>query len=152
VDDVVILSGALREPLFAVVERKKTFPAQVLSDGTLRFAAIAAAFFQSAMPAVLTLEEIEKGIHPSRLRLLVELLRSQTRRLNCQVIATTHSPDVLNWLSEEDLRSTFVAVRDADRGSSSIRAIGDLEELEGALRSNANLAELFSEGWLENIA
>jgi predicted ATPase len=152
VDDVVVLSGALREPLFAVVEGKKTFPAQVLSDGTLRFAAIAAAFFQTAMPSVLTLEEIEKGIHPNRLRLLVELLRSQTKRLKNQVIATTHSPDVLNWLSEEDLQSTFVSVRDSERGASSIRALGDLEGLGDALKSNANLAELFSEGWLENAS
>jgi energy-coupling factor transporter ATP-binding protein EcfA2 len=152
VDDVVVLPGALREPLFAVVEGNKTFPAQVLSDGTLRFAAITAAFFQHAMPAVLTLEEIEKGIHPNRLRLLVELLRSQTKRLDSQVIATTHSPDILNWLSEEDLKSTFVSVRDGERGCSSIRAIGALPELADALKSNASLAELFSEGWLESIA
>jgi energy-coupling factor transporter ATP-binding protein EcfA2 len=152
VDDVVVLPGALKEPLFAVVEGNKKFPAQVLSDGTLRFAAITAAFFQHAMPAVLTLEEIEKGIHPSRLRLLVELLRSQTKRLDSQVIATTHSPDILNWLSEEDLRSTFVSVRDGERGCSSIRAIGALPELADALKSNASLAELFSEGWLESIA
>jgi energy-coupling factor transporter ATP-binding protein EcfA2 len=152
VDDVVVLEGALREPLFAVVEGNKTFPAQVLSDGTLRFAAIAAAFFQRAMPAVLTLEEIEKGIHPNRLRLLVELLRSQTKRLDSQVIATTHSPDILNWLSEEDLKSTFVSVRDGERGCSSIRAIGALPELADARKSNTSLAELFSEGWLESIA
>ena len=48
-------------------------PADVLSGGTLRFAAIAAAFFQPSLPRTLILEEIEDGLHPTRLRLLVEL-------------------------------------------------------------------------------
>ena len=152
VDDVTVLKGALSEPLFAVVEGDKTFPAQVLSDGTLRFAAITAAFFQESMPAVLTLEEIEKGVHPNRLRLLVELLRSQTARLGNQVIATTHSPDVLAWLSEADLKSTFVSTRQTGDGASRIQAIGDMQAIQAVLKDNANLAELFSEGWLESVA
>jgi energy-coupling factor transporter ATP-binding protein EcfA2 len=152
VDDVIVLSGAVKEPLFAVKEGGKVFPAQVLSDGTLRFAAIAAAFFQKSMPSVLTLEEIEKGIHPNRLRLLVELLRSQTARLHNQVIATTHSPDVLSWLSEIDLQSTFVSVRNEFRGCSAIRALGGMEQVKTALRGNADISELFSEGWLESVS
>ncbi len=151
VDDILVLRGALREPLFAVVEGGKTFPAQVLSDGTLRFAAIAAAFFQQSMPAVLTLEEIEKGVHPNRLRLLVELLRSQTNRVGNQVIATTHSPDVLGWLTEDDLNSTFVATRQTSDGATNIRALGDIEGARDILRNNGSLAELFSEGWLESV-
>ena len=59
-------------------ERGREWPAPTLSDGTLRFAAIAAAFFQLDMPGIITIEEIENGIHASRLRLLVELMRSQT--------------------------------------------------------------------------
>jgi predicted ATPase len=152
VDDVLVLEGALKEPLFAVKEGGKTFPAQVLSDGTLRFAAIAAAFFQDSIPAVLTLEEIEKGIHPNRLRLLVELLRSQTMRLGNQVIATTHSPDVLGWLNEKDLNSTFVTTRQNPDGSSMIRAVGDLDAVKRVLKLDGNLPELFSEGWLESVA
>lgn len=151
VDDVKILHGALREPLFAVTEHGETFPAPVLSDGTLRFAAIAAAFFQQSMPALLTIEEIEKGVHPSRLRLLVELLRSQTKRLGTQVIATTHSPDVLDWLDDEDLRYTFVAARDADSGISRILPVDQLLKERGVRRETTRLSSLFSEGWLESV-
>ena len=152
VDDVLVLTGALKEPLFAVIESGKTFPAQVLSDGTLRFAAITAAFFQESMPAVMTLEEIEKGVHPNRLRLLVELLRSQTSRLGNQVIATTHSPDVIGWLTEADLASTFVATRQTEDGASTIRSVGEMESVKTVLEENASLADLFSEGWLESVA
>jgi predicted ATPase len=152
VDDVTVLRGALQEPLFAVKEGGKEFPAQVLSDGTLRFAAIAAAFFQESMPSVLTLEEIEKGIHPRRLRLLVELLRSQTKRLGNQVIATTHSPEILDWLSREDLKSTFVSLRDIETGASTIKSVAGMTGLDEAIHSDATLSELFSEGWLESVA
>jgi hypothetical protein len=95
VDDVLVLEGALGEPLFALKERNVEYPAPVLPDGTLRFAAIAAAFFQPDMPDLITIEEIENGIHPTRLRLLVELLKTQSIQTGRQIIATTHSPVVL---------------------------------------------------------
>lgn len=44
--EIRILHGALGEPLFSLRRDGVDFPAPVLSDGTLRFAAIAAAFFQ----------------------------------------------------------------------------------------------------------
>jgi predicted ATPase len=64
----------------------------VLSDGTLRFAAIVAAFFQPVRPGTLLIEELEKGLHPTGLRLLVELLKSQAGNGISQVMATSHSP------------------------------------------------------------
>ena len=51
VDDVKTLSGAVGEPLFALSEGGQDFPAPVLSDGTLRFAALAASFFNIRRPA-----------------------------------------------------------------------------------------------------
>jgi predicted ATPase len=71
VEDVITLTGAIGEPLFALREGGREFPAPVLSDGTLRFAALAASSFQPDMPKVLAIEEIENGIHGSRLRLLM---------------------------------------------------------------------------------
>ena len=57
------------EPLFVLRENGREFPAAILSDGTLRFAALTAAFFQPDMPDLITIEEIENGIHASRARL-----------------------------------------------------------------------------------
>ena len=85
-----VLSGAVGEPLFMLREGGQQFPAPALSDGTLRFATIAAAFFQPDMPRLMTMEEIENGVHASRLRLLVELLRSQAETRDTQIVATTH--------------------------------------------------------------
>ena len=147
-DDATILEGALGEPLFALQEGNETFPAPILSDGTLRFAAITAAFFQPDMPGIITIEEIENGIHPSRLRLLLELLKSQTRGTGPQVFATTHSPVVLAWLDEEDYKTTFRCRRDAESGASIITPLSEIPHLIDLVRKQP-IGELFTEGWLE---
>ncbi|PWU11894.1 MAG: hypothetical protein C5B50_22460 [Verrucomicrobia bacterium] len=148
IEDVLTLSGALGEPLFALKEQGKEFPAPVLSDGTLRFAAIAAAFLQPDMPGILTIEEIEKGIHDSRLRLVLELLKSQSRRGEVQVMATTHSRSVLNWLEEEDFRKTFHCHRDTETGESRIVPLSEVPHFNEAVRGTP-LPDLFAENWLE---
>jgi predicted ATPase len=148
-EDVKVLRGALDEPLFALTERGEDYPAPILSDGTLRFAAIAAAFFQPDMPDILTIEEIENGIHPTRLRLLVELLKSQSQMSDRQVMATTHSPVVLSWLKEEDYANTFFCVRDGESGASIIRPLSEVPDLIEIIHSRQPIGELFSEGWLE---
>lgn len=147
VDDVVVLSGALGEPLFALKEQGMDYPAPILSDGTLRFAAITAAFFQPDMPDVITIEEIENGIHPTRLRLLVELLKTQARQ-GRQVMATTHSPIVLEWLREEDYTTTYLCTRDSDTNASDIRPLSKVPRFLELAKSQ-DLGELFAEGWME---
>lgn len=146
-DDVSVLQGALGEPLFAIKEKGIDIPAQILSDGTLRFAAITAAFFQPDMPDVLTIEEIENGIHPSRLRLLVELLKSQAAT-KTQIIATTHSPVLLAWLKESDYPSTFFCKRNEETGASEIKPLSEIPKFAG-LAAKQPIGELFAEGWLE---
>ena len=148
VDDVGVRQGAMGEPLFVLKENGREFPAAILSDGTLRFAALAAAFFQPDMPDLMTIEEIENGIHASRARLLLELLRSQSAAASTQVVATTHSAAVLDWLEEEDYRTTFVCRRDEETGESRIRALADVPRFIDVVKRKP-VSELLSEGWLE---
>lgn len=148
VDDVLVLEGALGEPLFALKERGEEYPAPVLSDGTLRFAAIAAAFFQPDMPELLTIEEIENGIHPTRLRLLVELLKTQAAKTGRQIVATTHSPMVLAWLNDEDYETTFFCKRDEKTGESIIKPLTAIPHFIDTVKRQP-LGDLFAEGWLE---
>jgi predicted ATPase len=149
VEDVDTLPGAVQEPLFALRERGNTFPATVLSDGTLRFAAIAAAFFQPDIPGLMTIEEIENGIHASRLRLLVELLRSQSAQGKAQVLATTHSPIVLAWLKPEEFAHTFFCKRDEETGESRILPLTEVPRFKEVV-SKTPIGDLFAEGWLES--
>jgi len=129
-------------------EGGREFPAPVLSDGTLRFAAIAAAFFQPDMPALLTIEEIENGIHASRLRLLVELLCNRALRRQTQLFVTTHSPLVLEWLSEQDYAHTFLCKRDEKSGESRILPLTEIPRFNDIVKKQP-IGDLFVEGWME---
>jgi energy-coupling factor transporter ATP-binding protein EcfA2 len=148
VSDVGTLSGAVGEPMFMLREGERDYPAPVLSDGTLRFAAITAAFFQPDMPAVLTIEEIENGIHAHRVRLLVELLRSQAASGGTQVMATTHSPIVLSWLQPAEYETTFFCRRDEGTGESHICPLPQIPQFNEVV-ARQPISDLFSEGWLE---
>lgn len=148
VDDVAVVRGALNEAMFAIVEHGRRFPAPVLSDGTLRFAAIAASFFQRGMPGVMTIEEIEKGLHPSRVRAMVEMLRANGGNYT-QIMATTHSPTVVAWLEPDECETTFVFARNPDTGESTITRLVDIEGFKRIV-ADQELADLFVEGWMES--
>lgn len=148
VEDVGTLEGAEGDTLFMLRENGRKFSARALSEGTLRFAAITAAFFQPDMPGIMTIEEIESGIHPSRLRLLVELLRSRTGHGETQIFATTHSPATLAWLQEADYQTTFVCKRDDETGESTIRPLTEVPHFK-EVAEKCPPSELFAEGWLE---
>jgi len=148
VDDLGTLSGAVGEPLFMLKEGGREFPAPVLSDGTLRFAAITASLFQPDMPVVMTIEEIENGIHASRLRLLVELLRNRAGEGPAQIMVTTHSPIVLAWLKPEEYAHTFFCKRDESSGESQICPLDQVPKFKETI-SKQPISDLFAEGWLE---
>ena len=148
-DEVKILTGAMKDPLFAFRLRGTDYPAPMLSDGTLRFAAIAAAFFQPDPPKILLLEEIEEGLHPTRLQLLVELLKSQTGHGVEQVIATSHSPYAIAWLKEEDYKYVFLCTKNEETGATSITPFSEVPDLVELARTQS-IADLFAEGWMEN--
>ncbi len=148
-DDIEILPGAASDWLFALRKDGLVYPAPVLSDGTLRFAAIAAAFFQLALPHTLVLEEIEEGLHPTRLQLLVELLKSQAGNGIEQVFATSHSPYAIAWLKEEDYKYVFLCTKNEDTGATSITPFSEVPRLVELARTQS-IADLFAEGWMEN--
>ena len=147
IEDVGTISGAVGEPLFMLKEGGREYPAPVLSDGTLRFAAITAAFFQPEMPGLLTIEEIENGIHANRLRLLVELLRTRSAEGQTQLLATSHSPIILAWLNRQEYATTFFCKRD-ESGESQIRPLTEIPDFNDVIKKQP-ISDLFSEGWLE---
>jgi len=151
VDDVGTLAGAVGEPMFMLRENGREFPAPILSDGTLRFAAITSAFFQPELPGVMMIEEIENGIHPSRLQLLMDLLRSRSGHGRTQIVATTHSPLALDWLQEEEYATTFLCRRDEATGESSILPLTEVPRFMDVAK-NHPVSELLSEGWLETVS
>ena len=130
------------------------------SDGTLRFLALLAALLtadESPLAALAhpdraglyVLEEIESGIHPSRLRLLVDLIESQTAKGHMQVLATTHSPALLAMASDETFEHTSVVCRRPDTNDAVIRPVAELPDAE-RLRESQGLGRLHASGWMED--
>jgi hypothetical protein len=147
-DEAIIKKGALGEPIFGVTEGRNEILAPQLSDGTLRFAALTAALFQAAAPHILLLEEVDNGIHPTRLRLLVELLIARAAKGSSQIFITTHSPIVLTWLDPKSYDWIFHCSRTA-KGASVIQPVTQIPNFSELTRKQP-FGELFTEGWIEN--
>ena len=101
--------------LATLVERgkQKTTLASA-SDGTLRFLAFLAAFLGPNPSSFYFFEELENGIHPSRLGLLLDLIETQVTEKGIQVVATTHSPELLARLSKPTLEHASLVYRSAE--------------------------------------
>ena len=120
------------------------------SDGTLRFLAMLAALLGAKPTGVYFFEEIDNGIHPTRLHLLIDLIERQTAKNGIQVITTTHSPDVLNLINDNTFRNTSVVYRDEDSADAIIRPAVELPKAS-ELRKSQGLGRLHSTGWIEDM-
>jgi predicted ATPase len=95
-DDIVELALHLEE-------EPQPVTAENLSQGTLYLLAMLALAFSPSPPAVVCIEEIDRGVHPRMLREVRDLLYRLSYpaefgedRAPVQVIATTHSPYLLD--------------------------------------------------------
>jgi predicted ATPase len=78
-------------------------PARVVSEGTLRVLGLLALHGVKDAPALVGFEEPENGVHPRRVRMIAELLKTRTQTGQSQLIATTHSPILPDLLPNESL-------------------------------------------------
>lgn len=87
-------------------------PARALSDGTLRFLALATLELDPEAQGLLCLEEPENGIHPRRIPAILQLLQDIAVDAHAplgsdnplrQVIINTHSPAVVMQVPDESL-------------------------------------------------
>jgi predicted ATPase len=125
--------------------------ARSLSDGTLRFLGELVALRTAPEGSVLMMEELGNGLHPRRMHLLVEYLETMTQRRNIQVIATTHSPLVLQALGERSRRDVVVLGRPPGAPGSIMRRLGDLPGFDTIVEQRG-MDYLFTTGWLEQAA
>ena len=113
------------------------------SDGTLRFLAMLAALLDTNSEHLYFFEEIDNGIHPSRLHLLIDLIERQTAKGGIQVITTTHSPDLLSTVNEKTFENTSVVCRLEDTDDAIIPPVADLS-IARELRKPQGLGRLLA--------
>jgi predicted ATPase len=121
------------------------------SDGTLRFLALVAALLSPDTGRLFFFEEIDNGIHPTRLHLLLRLMSQACRQRQIQVIGTTHNPALLAFLDEEARKSALLVVRREGDPASRVVPIAELPDLTRILERQ-DLGRLHAAGWLEDAA
>lgn len=100
----LVVEPALQSPQYVTIQWRQRgtdglFDAGHLSDGTLRFLALATVLLQPDPPPVILLDEPELGLHPHALVTLVELLRQAAQRT--QVVIATQSRQVVDLVEVE---------------------------------------------------
>jgi predicted ATPase len=119
------------------------------SDGTLRFLGTLAAVLGPEPARFYFLEELENGIHPTRLHLLLQLIEQRVPQGSIQIVATTHSPQLLRLLSPAALEFASLTYRLEGRADAQIKRILDIPEAQRIIEQH-DLARLYESGWLEN--
>ena len=138
-----------RVHLYIVERNGRKVSAYSASDGTLRFLAMLALLLNEEAGGTYFFEDIDAGIHPNRLWLLLELIETQTAKGNIQVITTTHSPALLGWMNDTTFEHTSIVYRDEDSADGIIRPVSELPNI-GELRSSQGLGRLLTSGWMED--
>ncbi|AYF88155.1 ATP-binding protein [Pseudomonas sp. DY-1] len=133
---------------FGNVERK--WSVEVLSDGTLRVLAIAAALLSAPEGSTVVIEEVDNGIHPSRARQLLKTMRDQATARNIRLLLSTHNPALMDALPDEALADVVFCYRDSLQGDSRLLRLSDLQDY-AALVSQGPLGELITNGIVDRF-
>ena len=131
-DDFVLKPQALNEDKIRLewrhVGSDAYFNASSLSDGTLRFIALATLLLQPASlrPSVILLDEPELGLHPYAITMVASLVKQAS--VETQIVLSTQSPLLLDHFEPDD-----VLVADRVAGATELHRL-DVRKLERWLK------------------
>jgi predicted ATPase len=94
------------------------FDVSSLSDGTLRFIALATLLLQPVelRPSIILIDEPELGLHPYAITLLASLIKQAA--VDTQVIVSTQSPRLVDHFGPED-----ILVAERENGATTLRRL-----------------------------
>jgi predicted ATPase len=91
-------SEVQRTMYVSMKEREYDIPGWMLSTGTVRILGLLAVLRNPEPPPVVIVEEIENGLDPRTIHMVLDEIRMAVQSGRTQVILTTHSPYFLNLL------------------------------------------------------
>lgn len=103
VEPRIVDAGVIRRGYVQLLEGAYEIPGWLMSWGSLRVLPLIATLLDPDPPPVVFVEELENGLDPRTVGLLVDLMRDATASGRTQVIATTHSPYLLDLLGLDDV-------------------------------------------------
>lgn len=145
--DISFIETPRSEVMVQLVEsfggRRVTREAPLLSDGTLRVLAIAAALLSSSSGSLIIIEEIDNGIHPSRADMMLKNVLNIAQERNLRVLLTSHNPALLDTLPYSAIPNVVACFRETTSGSSQLVRLEDLYEYS-SLISRGPLGQLMT--------
>lgn len=131
-------------------EACRDYDASLLSDGTLRVLAIAAAMLSAEPGSLVVIEEIDNGVHPSRARHLLERIRTIAERRKLRVLLSTHNPALLDALPDASIPAVVFCYRDPEDGASRLVQLDKVPDYP-ELIAQGSLGHLVTSGILERF-
>ena len=107
---------------------RTAYDASQLSDGTLRILAVAAAMLSAPEGGMVIVEEIDNGVHPSRVEGLLERLSSVASQRQLRVLVTSHNPALLDALPDRAVPDVVYCFRDATEGCSQLMRLEEVPD------------------------
>ncbi|MCK5896609.1 MAG: AAA family ATPase [Cocleimonas sp.] len=131
-------------------DKKRACPIELLSDGTLRVLAIAAAILSAPKGSTVVIEEVDNGIHPSRVKHLLKTMYQEAKRRNINLLLSTHNPALMDALPDEVLGDVVFCYRDPEEGDSRLTRLSDLDNYAGLIMQSS-LGDLVTRGILDRF-
>ena len=154
IETLSFLSGPRGEVMVELVETfggvPRHYDASLLSDGTLRVLAIAAAMLSATEGSLVVIEEIDNGVHPSRAKHLLDEIESIAKRRQLRVLLSTHNPAMLDALPDSAIPDVLFCYRDPHNGSSRIVRLQDVPDYP-ELIAQGSLGHLMTSGLMERF-
>ncbi|MDQ4032460.1 MAG: ATP-binding protein [Actinomycetota bacterium] len=163
---IVVTRSELGDVMLALEEglpqNLELTPAREMSDGLLRFVAVATALLtpnrgldidpgltveDGARGILLVIEELENGLHPSQAGRVLQLIKEASSDLAKRVMVTTHSPALLNAMTGKLNKSIIVCYRDTESGLSRLSRLTELPGYAEAMASG-RLGDAVTQGQL----
>ena len=139
---------------FRLLERfgksTKVMRANLLSDGTLRVLAIAAAILSVKKGSTLVIEEVDNGIHPSRAKQLLATMQEIALKRNLRLLLTTHNPAMMDAVPNDALSDVVFCYRCPKTGASQLQRLSDQFDYIG-LMIGSSLGEVVTSGRVDNF-
>lgn len=96
-------TGVIQRGYLQLLEKHYEIPGWLMSTGSLRALPLIAILLDPDPPPVIFIEEIENGLDPRTIGLVVDLLKAATSSGRTQIVTTTHSPYLLDQLDLDDV-------------------------------------------------
>lgn len=108
-----------------------------MSDGTLRFTGIIAMLITAEDKALILLEELDKGVHPSRAKDLVKMLKEIGKQKQLDIICTTHNATFVDELGPQMIPFISYIKRNDENGCTDIHLLEENEQLARLMASKS---------------